>query len=333
MPAAHVRKKPHTHRERHQLVSCASRGARKEHVRQMCFLVKGLLTPRAVVCIQRCIQHMYLSIYPSIYLSVSLARPQRSWHKQVRGSPCRKNMDSSVTPSLWDYPQTLTARLWEDPLLKANFAHLLAAGVIHTSDYAGIDMNRETFRLLNVASQHALRKGISYVLHRSCDSGPLQRRLLTSVARQWDSSRSCVHNDIVDRLPAELKCELQTLLPLDTATVDEKQDAYAKIETLLEERKSSLGTNIASYCSVHERMCPLSLSRSRQRQYRDAAFPEVAWRCADRRHFKIAPKQRPTRKTHIRLESGESHLSNQGVTTGSCLSLLFMGSHIWEFKV
>ena len=162
--------------------------------------------------------------------------------------------------SVFDYPQMLCSQLWQDSLLRANFVRLMPAGLLHASDYAGVDGNREAFRLITAVAEQQLGLKVPYQLHRACDSGAVQHRVLKTVAQNFDEGRSCLHNDINDRLPQDIKSEVAKMMPKESDTVEAKQNAFSAIENFLQSKPDALGTRTVSMCAIHERLCPLSLT-------------------------------------------------------------------------
>ena len=171
--------------------------------------------------------------------------------------------------SLWDYPLSICQRAWADGRLRMQFKRLMAPGLIHSSDFSGVDGNRECFRLLAAGASQLLACSVPVVQHRACDVGNLQQSVLVKMSQKADGSSSCVHANIIARLGSDARAQVQSLLPAPDAPTAQKQEAYAQVEAYLQSDPQAVSATASAECLVHQRRCPMSLSRVRQRQRRD----------------------------------------------------------------
>ena len=96
----------------------------------------------------------------------------------------------------------------------------------------------------------------AFIFARSCDFSPTQNRVLVAISHELHGSKSCVHSNMIDRLPRKARRYIQSALPQDDWTNPQKQDAYLAIGAwLLENRRWIFPRRAAAECSVHGKEC------------------------------------------------------------------------------
>ena len=143
----------------------------------------------------------------------------------------------------------------------------LKNGASFRSDYTGIGFVRESLRQLDKElKKYIVRPGppIStsnpiVTFQRACDSGPLQHKLLVQCAHEIDGGASCVFKAIEERIPKHVSEELSKCLPNASCQSSRKWElGYRKqLAYLLENGKAAFPVDAKSYCSTHERLCPV----------------------------------------------------------------------------
>lgn len=142
---------------------------------------------------------------------------------------------------------------------------LLLPGVCMYSDYSGLAGEYELMcqmraALTMFASEHdaPLLKDVAVVHSRFCDNGKVQQQVLSKISEMHDK-QSCVLADINDRLPAEARQILDTMLPAgEKIAASVAAEAYASMSTWLRDNRSWVfPSQPFCKCIVHEKMCPV----------------------------------------------------------------------------
>ena len=120
---------------------------------------------------------------------------------------------------------------------------LYAGKMMFTTDYSGWDCPRWAMDCMATAlikqwqwSAQLVKEGI--VFTRACDFGALQQAVLCKVSEDIDGCKSCVLDNIMDRLPTKAQDWIQAARPAEEALTSEKLSAHSFIyEWLVENRK------------------------------------------------------------------------------------------------
>jgi len=164
----------------------------------------------------------------------------------------------ATAAALWDYPFQILARITRSGRDSERVANLKAwcdCGVYGLTDFSGFDCPGEAMRLVKAVLEEEFSISMpeeSFSIHRSCDSGPMQRTALLAL-----NNRQCVFGNVDSRLPEDVRKELDALEPPKNATVNMKVEAYREMQNyLLRNRKTLFSKKARSWCFRCKRMCP-----------------------------------------------------------------------------
>ena len=68
-----------------------------------------------------------------------------------------------------------------------------------------------------------------------------------------------IFGDLLDMLPAALRCDIAKRLPLQGLTRDQTQQRIEEIETMVFDQKRAFPPNRLCWCWKHEYVCPLDI--------------------------------------------------------------------------
>ena len=173
---------------------------------------------------------------------------------------------------LFDWPTSTVdsimglAKFKHRDVLMDNLERHMQYGVDIVTDYSGMDCPRwclepveEALTRSSSRCRYARQKrkwARSFKFHRSCDKGRLQKHILKTLAEQLDDGRTCVFEDLLDRLPEAARNCLSKMTPHDKASNEEKRLAYCDIRSWLHvNHKWCYPPDAESYCIVHQTMC------------------------------------------------------------------------------
>ena len=95
------------------------------------------------------------------------------------------------------------------------------------------------------------------IIHtRSCDYSPTPNQVLCDISETFDSSRSCVFNEIADRIPVVAKEWLEQARPHNSDHKGKTMESNRVIRQWLDDNKDWIFSGGASCkCIVHKRDC------------------------------------------------------------------------------
>ena len=157
----------------------------------------------------------------------------------------------------------------------ARLRNNLCNGIAATSDYSGIGCDQEIMWQLDKAMDGMgwnWRKRHGFRFYRACDNDPLPQSVLLHRSKRLSMNRTCLMNDIEDRLPEWAIAYLDAKMPECHADEATKKQAYADIdEWICENRAMLFNSHTASRCLVHGRDCPIALPQETSLQGYDCA--------------------------------------------------------------
>lgn len=169
---------------------------------------------------------------------------------------------------LMEWPTYIIQQVVQDEERKKRLFAFLRRGVAVTSSYSGMDAPREILAQIAVAMRTSFNFWPQIRHIHSCDLAGHPQTILCWLAREVDSSQSCVFGNLEDRLPQEARNHLDSLAPDEKASPERKIEAYKQMWTYLHSHRKAFFQEFAtSLCSVHNRQCRIIGS--------DTCFPDM----------------------------------------------------------
>jgi hypothetical protein len=166
--------------------------------------------------------------------------------------------------SLFDWPAAVLEAICRKPAMRDRLKSLVAKGIISNSDYSGIDTHREVCHQLGEAMQKSehfhpwQNSEPRFKFVRSCDWDAGPQQVLLAIARDIDHGRSCVFENMENRLPPEAIPILDGMQPPvikkgqpTLKQLQQSQQAYADMLEWLIMNKEWLYHDAKSPCLVH----------------------------------------------------------------------------------
>ena len=89
-----------------------------------------------------------------------------------------------------------------------------------------------------------------------CEWGSMQCTVLFGVSEQVDGGKGCIFGDILQRLPPTAQRMIESMIPDDACTTEQKKIAFEEIRVwLFENRKWVFTPGHTSQCMMHEQLC------------------------------------------------------------------------------
>lgn len=174
------------------------------------------------------------------------------------------SMDEFLSPS---GPESLREPFrWPDHTAEAltesegaRLHRLLTHRLVFYSDYSGNDCYREALEVGILGLQRRFGwTGLpepAMQFPRACDNAPLPQKVLKALRLQQDAGRSCLFGDIGSRLTEVPGAFLDAAKPHGNMPKEDRARAYKSMfDWLVEKRRWAYSG--ASFCEVHQRMCP-----------------------------------------------------------------------------
>ena len=158
---------------------------------------------------------------------------------------------------LFQWPAAVVQSL--DEAERATFQSILAEKVVIYSDYSGMDSYRHALDQVQIAYHDSFpgawpAGAMSFV--RACDRDQTCQQILMTASKELDQGRSCVFNNILDRLDEVAKQLFEAAEPAQDAALSEKVVGYqSMLEWLLDNRAWAYA--MTSECVVHGGRCPV----------------------------------------------------------------------------
>ena len=176
--------------------------------------------------------------------------------------PCQPGPGPSNVHEAFLWPIRKLAMACADSDREHRLRNLLAQGVCASSDFSGMGGDREIMRLLEgVMAQRQFpldapwTPGCRFRHVRSCDIAPLPRRVLTYCSVAFDQRCSCVMTDLLERLPAEFRQQVDSMCPAKDDDAEICETKYDLIDSYLCMNRHEIFSESEAYCEVHEGLC------------------------------------------------------------------------------
>ena len=176
--------------------------------------------------------------------------------------------------ALFNWPEDLLRAAVADPCRRSRLQELVQSGVVHSTDYSGIDSPREVCVMLEKAMRAEFAWGQACPapllrFARSCDWAKTPQDILKQISTDLDGGQTCVFPSLESRLPGEASALLDSLQPAivkgnakkaaaDPDQIKAAESAYSDVQGWLARNKGWVyGREATSVCLVHtDRKCP-----------------------------------------------------------------------------
>ena len=185
-------------------------------------------------------------------------------HEEVGCLEQRQSLDTcrsalSTLQGSMDWASWVLSRIAESAEQMCRLKRIMSCGLHVVRDNSGLDAPRECMTQLCRAfkQDHGLDVYLPFL--RACDKAAIPQHVLLRLATEEDKGSCCVFADIEDRLPPDARDRLDSLMPSESSSKEEKERAYTSmLQFLMENRSTLFHQHATSYCLVHERECLVS---------------------------------------------------------------------------
>ena len=181
----------------------------------------------------------------SVTSTKTCKRRRRTCGLDMRARDANLPLGPPSMRAVFAWPRLKTEKAIDNPTRYTNLNNNIANGCFVASDWTGMDGPRECLTQFDgvwteVSGEAWRGDGARFTFARACDNAPAPQAVLLYLSTYCDGGRSCVFDEIEDRVITSVSELLDGLRPAADATKDEAEVSYMMMRDELMDRRLEL---------------------------------------------------------------------------------------------